>query len=172
MFLQGLMYRGRFVAAANAEGADPALKTQAEAVAKIGRGGDPLDRYKAMIKGMAMLNLGGWDEAREVATVFDTRVPATLYQLGDRIPVQVAPVYEFQKHLSRHYMVYITLLRSNGDGVSKARPRHFYELEATQMPSCPSPAPAPSTEPPKTSAWTSNTSSSPASNTSPSSTTS
>ena len=130
MFLLGLMYRGRFVPAANAEGADPALKTQAEAVAKIGRGGDPLDRYKAMIKGMAMLNLGGWDEAREVATGFDTRVPATLYQLGDRIPVQVAPVYEFQKHLSRHYMVYITLLRSNGDGVSKARSRHFCELEA------------------------------------------
>ncbi len=133
MILLGLMYRGRFVAAANAEGADPALKTQAEAVAKIGRGGDPVDRYKAMIKGMAMLNLGGWDEAQEVATALDMRVPAKLYQPGDRIPVQIAPVYEFHEHLSQHYVVYISLTRSNGDGMSKAKPQHFHELQATEI---------------------------------------
>ncbi len=131
--LLGLMYRNRFVPAAQADGADPALKAAADEVSAVGRGGEAADRYKAMIKAMALLNLGGWDEAREVATVFDMRVPAKLYQPGARIPVQVAPVYDYHEHLSQHYMVHITLVRPDGSGVSKATPVHFHELEATTI---------------------------------------
>ena len=133
LILLGLMYRNRFVPVAEAAGADPAWKAQAEEVAKLGRDADAEARYKAMIKAMALANLGGWGEPQEVATVFDMRLPAKLFQPGDTIGVRMAPVYDYHEHLSQHYMVYLELRRTDGSGVSKAKPVHFHELEETTI---------------------------------------
>lgn len=133
LILLGLIYRNRFLPEAKADGADPALKAVVEEVTNIGRGGDPVDRYKAMIKGMAMLNLGGWDEQRQMATLFDMRLPAKIFQAGDTIPVQISPVYDYHDHLSQHYVVQISLHRPGGDGLTKSKPVHFHELEAVEI---------------------------------------
>lgn len=116
--LLNLMFRNRFVPYAQQPDADPAVKAIAEQAGQAGSG-DPVERYKLMTKGLAIMNLGRWDEAAEVATLLDMRVPAKLYEPGGRIEATILPVYEREGDLNGYYVAGVGLYDPAGAEVAK-----------------------------------------------------
>ena len=88
----------------------PELTAIGERVSTLGNSGDGVERYKAMIEGMARMYLGALNEAVEVATILDVDLTAKLYEPGATVPVQIAPLYERDKPLEGRYAVQVQLL--------------------------------------------------------------
>ena len=61
-----LIFRNRFVPFSEQDG-QPELLTVQERVASLGDSDDNIERYKAMIEGMARMYLGVWNEDIELA---------------------------------------------------------------------------------------------------------
>jgi hypothetical protein len=112
--LLGLIYRNRVVPASKAPDASEELKTAVAAASKLGRSGDLLERYKIQIEAVARSTYGRWNEGIEIATVFDVRTPAKLYQPGGVVQVRVFPVYEWTEPLTDQYAVSINLMDNDG----------------------------------------------------------
>lgn len=136
MILLGLMFRNRFVPYAAQPDADPEVLAIAEEATSLGRGasGDMTGRYKTLIKGMALMYLGRWDEGTEVATILDMRLPAKLYEPGGTIEAKVFPVYEREGELSHHYMVHLALQDASGAQVGETATVHLSSLKETVLP--------------------------------------
>ena len=105
----GLIFRNRFVPFSEQK-MQPELTAIGERVSTLGNSGDGVERYKAMIEGMARMYLGAWNEAVEVATILDVDLTAKLYEPGATVPVQIAPLYERDKPLEGRYAVQVQLL--------------------------------------------------------------
>ena len=80
-----LIFRNRFVPFSEQE-MQPELLAVRERVSTFGNAGDDVERYKAMIEGMARMYLGAWDEGIEVASILDINLPAKLYEPGATVP--------------------------------------------------------------------------------------
>jgi len=119
LMLLGLMFRNRFVPYSEQPDADPAATQIAEQVRRLGRHGDPVELYRAMIKGMAIMYLGRWNEGMEVATMLDMRVPAVVYEPGDAVIVKLAPVYERAEGFERRYSVRVQLMDCKGNAAGE-----------------------------------------------------
>ena len=88
-----LIFRNRFVPFSEQE-MQPELLAVRERVSTFGNAGDDVERYKAMIEGMARMYLGAWDEGIEVASILDINLPAKLYEPGATVPVEITLLYE------------------------------------------------------------------------------
>ena len=130
----GRLYRKWFTPYAQQADAPPIAAEIAEAAAALPRDADPTERYKTLIKGLAVVFLGEWNEASEVATIFDMRLPAKLFEPGDTVGVKVFPLYEREKPIEEHYMVHVRLLDAEGNAVGEPGEMHFHELIAEEIP--------------------------------------
>ena len=123
----GLVFQNRFVPFAQAQGR-PELASIVERVSGLGRDGDPVERYKAMIEGLARMHLGVWDEGAEVASMLDVDLSAKAYEPGARVSVRVAPLYESAEVLTGSYSGQLHLIDPDGAEIYEADPMQFDAL--------------------------------------------
>ena len=109
----GLVFRNRFVPFAEAR-RSAELTSIVLRVSELGRDGDRVERYKAMIEGMARMSLGRWDEGAEVASILDVDLSAKAYEPGARVPVRIAPLYERFQALMAGYSIQLALVAPGG----------------------------------------------------------
>lgn len=116
LILLGLVFRNRYGPYSEQKGADPRVTEIAESpAARRGGGASPLERYQALAEGVAIMNHGAWNEGIELSTIADMRLPAKLYEPGDRIEVRIEPVYEREAKLDAEYGVRLQLLDPDGE---------------------------------------------------------
>ncbi len=123
----GLVFRNRFVPFAEAR-RSAELTSIVLRVSELGRDGDRVERYKAMIEGMARMSLGRWDEGAEVASILDVDLSAKAYEPGARVPVRIAPLYERFQALMAGYSIQLALVAPGGAEVYAADPIPFDAL--------------------------------------------
>jgi len=123
----GLVFRNRFVPFAEAR-RSAELTSIVLRVSELGRDGDRVERYKAMIEGMARMSLGSWDEGAEVASNLDVDLSAKAYEPGGRVPVRIAPLYERSQALMAGYSIQLALVAPGGAEVYAADPIPFDAL--------------------------------------------
>ena len=104
-----LIFRDRFVPFSEQE-MQPELLAVRERVSTFGNAGDDVERYKAMIEGMARMYLGAWDEGIAVASILDINLPAKLYEPGATVPVEITLLYERETPLGGRYGVQVRFL--------------------------------------------------------------
>ena len=80
----------------------------------------------------AQVAQGEWDEASEVATILDMRLPAKLYQPGDSIAVAISPIYEREGDLDEHYVPTVRLLDPSGNELADAH-KHMTTLQSVEL---------------------------------------
>jgi predicted esterase len=124
----GLVFQDRFVPFSQAQGR-PELTSIVARVAALARDGDSVERYKAMIEGLARMQLGGWDEGAEVASILDVNLSAKAYEPGARVPVRVAPLYQRAETLTGSYSAQLHLIDPEGTEIYEAEPMLFDALE-------------------------------------------
>ena len=104
-----LIFRNRFVPFSEQDG-QPELLTVQERVASLGDSDDNIERYKAMIEGMARMYLGVWNEDIELASVLDMNLSAKLYEPSATVPIEIALLFEHEMPLEGGHVVQIRLL--------------------------------------------------------------
>ena len=127
-----LIYRNRFTPFSAENRDNPEVAGVVEEVSATPRNADPVERYKAMIKGVAIMHFGHWDEGAEVASILDVTVGAKLYQPGGAVRVDLEPLYHRGGVLSGHYIAEVMLMASDGQTVDLAQIRDVTSLEGVQ----------------------------------------
>ena len=125
----GLVFRNRFVPFSEAQG-NPELTAIVLRVSELGPEGNPVERYKAMIEGLARMSLGSWDEGVEVASILDVDLSAKTYEPGARVPVRIAPLYARGEALTASYSIQLDLVAPGGAAVYEADVMQFDALAA------------------------------------------
>lgn len=123
----GLVFRNRFVPFSETQG-NPELASIVLRVSELGPEGDPVERYKAMIEGLARMSLGLWDEGAEVASILDVDLSAKTYEPGDRVPVRIAPLYQRDEPLAALYSIQLDLIDPGGAAIYESEPMQFDSL--------------------------------------------
>lgn len=125
-----LMFRSRYVPYSQQPGADPTATAIAAATDKFRRSSDVdnAEKYRALIKGCTMILTGTWNEAQEVGTIMDMRLPAKLYEPGDKVKPRVFPLYERADPLHGRYAVQVRLIDTNGKTIGQPVTKHFQTL--------------------------------------------
>ena len=122
-----LVFRNRVVPFSESQGR-PELTSIVQRVSELGRDDDPVERYKAMIEGIARMSLGRWDEDVEVASILDVDLSAKTYEPGARVPVRVGPLYERVEALTASYSFQLDLIAPGGAEIYEADPVPFDAL--------------------------------------------
>jgi predicted esterase len=122
-----LVFRNRFVPFSEAQGRSE-LTSIVEHVSALGRDGDSVERYKAMIDGLARMYLGRWDEGAEVASLLDMDLAAKAYEPGARVSVRVVPLYQRAGALTGIYSGQLHLIDPGGAEIYEADPMLFDTL--------------------------------------------
>ncbi len=134
MTLLGLMFRNVYVPYSERADADPEVKKISEEAGK--RNGTPADntqRYQRLMKGIAIMQYGGWTEAREVVTAMDMRLSAKIAQPGDAVKVRAFPLYERAEPLKGTYTIQVLLQQADMNDVDEAKPVKLEKLEPKEV---------------------------------------
>ena len=133
--LLDLMFRSRYVPYSQQPDADPAVTEIAASAQKFRRSSDVdnAEKYRTLIKGCTMILTGTWNEAQELGTIMDMRLPAKLYEPGDKVKPKVFPLYERAEPLDGKYAVQVKLIDTKGETIGQPVTKHFQTLEPIEF---------------------------------------
>jgi len=133
--LLGLIYKNQFVPASQKPDASPEVKAIAAELQKNPAGAnDTLGRYRAWTKALATLYLSASDEGRELATILDMRLPAKLFEPGQKISAKVFPVFDREQPIKEHYIVSALLIDETGASAGAHADAQIDDLSAKEIP--------------------------------------
>ena len=96
-----------------------------------GAAGDTVERFRKLAEAYNLMTRGSWDEGRQIATVLDLRLPAKLYQPGEKVEARLFSIWERPERFSTHYMVSLQLV--GPDGKESGTPSHAHLSQAPAM---------------------------------------